>query len=69
MSVSVCKYVQPSDAKISWSSSNTKVAVVNSSGTVTAKKKGAVTITAKCTGKIGGKKNTSKATCKITVKK
>ena len=59
----------PSDAKISWSSSNTKVAVVNSSGTVTAKKKGAVTITAKCTGKIGGKKNTSKATCKITVKK
>lgn len=61
--------VLPSGAKISWSSSNTKAAVVSPSGVVTAKKKGTATITAKCTGKINGKSRTSKATCKVTVKK
>ena len=47
-------------SKIKWSSNNTKIATVNSSGRVTAKKKGTATITAKV-----GKK---KYKCKITVK-
>ncbi len=46
--------------KIKWSTSNKKIATVNSKGKVTAKKKGAVTITAK----IGSKKYK----CKVTVK-
>lgn len=46
--------------KIKWSTSNKKIATVNSKGKVTAKKKGIVTITAK----IGSKKYK----CKITVK-
>lgn len=46
--------------KVIWSSSNKKIATVNSKGKVTAKKAGKVTIT----GKIGKKKYT----CKITVK-
>ncbi len=46
--------------KIKWSTSNKKIATVNSKGKVTAKKKGVVTITAK----IGSKKYK----CKITVK-
>lgn len=46
--------------KISWSSSNRKVATVNSKGKVTAKKKGTATITAK----VGNKRYK----CTITVK-
>ena len=47
--------------KIKWSSSNKKVATVNSKGKVKAKKKGKATITAKTS-------NGKKVTCKITVK-
>ncbi|WP_287638913.1 Ig-like domain-containing protein, partial [Blautia sp.] len=46
--------------KITWKSSNTKVAAVNSKGVVTAKAKGTAVITASC--------GEYKATCKITVK-
>lgn len=53
--------VSPESAKVSWYSSNEKVATVNSKGKVTAKKAGTVTITAKT-------ENGLKATCKITVK-
>lgn len=47
--------------KATWSSSNKKIAAVNSRGRVTAKKTGTVTITAKVSGK--------KYTCRVTVKK
>lgn len=47
--------------KVTWKSSNTKVATVNSKGVVKAKAKGTCTITATSNGK--------KYTCKITVKK
>lgn len=47
--------------KISWSTSNKKIATVNSKGKVTAKKAGTATITAKTS-------NGKKATCKVTVK-
>ena len=47
-------------AKPKWSSSNTKVATVNSKGLVTAKSKGTATITVSVSNK--------KAKCKITVK-
>lgn len=50
--------------KVTWKSSNKKVATVNSKGKVTAKKKGTVTITA--TAKDGSKK---KASIKIKVNK
>ena len=46
--------------KLSWSSSDTKVATVNQSGKVTAVKKGTATITVKTS-------NGKKATCKVTV--
>ena len=46
--------------KITWESSNTKVAAVNSNGVVTAKAKGTAVITASC--------GEYKVTCKITVK-
>ncbi len=49
-----------SDDKISYSSSNKKVATVNAKGIITAKKKGITVITIK-SGKI-------KTTCKVTVK-
>lgn len=52
--------MQWTKGKVKWSSSNKKVATVNSKGKVTAKKKG----TAKISAKVGGK--TYK--CKITVK-
>ena len=45
--------------KVTWKSGNQKIATVSSKGKVTAKKKGTVTITAKC-----GKE---KKTCKVTV--
>lgn len=48
--------------KITWSTSNKKVATVNSKGKVTAKKAGTATITAKTS-------NGKKVTCKVTVKK
>jgi len=51
------------NAKLTWKSSNTKVAKVNSKGVVTGKKKGKATITA--TSKDGTNK---KASIKITVK-
>lgn len=47
--------------KVTWSSSNTKIAKVDKSGKVTGVKKGSATITAT----VGGKKYT----CKVTVKK
>ena len=47
---------------VTWKSSNTKIATVSSTGKVTAKAAGTVTIT--CTAKDGSGK---KATCKITV--
>ena len=59
--------VTPSNATnkaVTWKSSNTKVATVNSRGKVTAKSPGTATIT--CTAKDGSGK---KATCKITVRK
>ena len=58
--------VTPSNATnkaVTWKSSNTKIAVVSSSGRVTAKSPGTVTIT--CTAKDG---SGQKATCKITVR-
>lgn len=57
--------VSPSNVtskKVTWTSSNKKVATVNSKGKVTAKKPGTVTITTKT---VNGKT----AKCKITVKK
>lgn len=50
-----------SKEKVTWSSSNTKIAAVNSSGVVTAKASGSVTITAKTAS---GKK----ASCKVAVR-
>ncbi|MCI8326164.1 MAG: hypothetical protein HFI37_00135 [Lachnospiraceae bacterium] len=49
--------------KITWKTSNKKIATVKN-GKITAKKKGKATITAQC--KVG--KKTIKATCKVTVK-
>lgn len=49
------------DSKVTWESSDKSVAVVNSKGKVTAKKKGRVTITASANGKT--------AQCIVTVKK
>ena len=59
--------VSPSNAsnkKVTWSTSNSKVATVSSSGVVTPKKAGTVTITCKAADGSG-----KKATCKVTVKK
>lgn len=52
--------VKGTRSKVKWTSSNSKVASVNSSGIVTAKKKGTATIRAKVNGKT--------AKCKVTVK-
>ena len=60
------KTIKPANAfskKVTWKSSNKKVATVDKNGKVTAKKKGTCTIT--CTAADGSK---IKATCKITVK-
>lgn len=61
VSVKLKASVTGTKSKVKWSSSNKKVAVVNSSGKVTAKKAGTATITAKA-GKVSAK-------CRITVKK
>lgn len=53
-------YPQYSSAKVKWSSSNNKIATINSKGLIKAKKAGKVTITAKVNSKI-------KSSCKITV--
>ena len=55
--------VNPASSKgtVKWYSSNNKIATVSSTGKVTAKKAGTVTITAKTS-------NGLKATCKVTVK-
>lgn len=53
--------VKGKSQKVTWKSSNTKVAAVNSSGKITAKKAGKATITAKANGKT--------AKCTVTVKK
>lgn len=58
--------VSPSNAsnkKVTWSTSDKKIATVSSSGLVKALKKGTVTITAKAADGSG-----KKATCKVTVK-
>ncbi|MEE1318995.1 MAG: Ig-like domain-containing protein, partial [Ruminococcus sp.] len=62
-SYGILKTVSPSNAKTSytWSSSNSSVASVNSSGKVTAKKAGTANITVKTS-------NGKTATCKVTVK-
>ena len=65
-SITLGTTVTPMDAlnkSVTWASSNTKVATVDSTGKVTAKAVGAVTIT--CTAKDG---SGVKATCKVTVK-
>lgn len=54
-------YPAKSSAKIKWSSSNKKVATVNSKGLINAKKAGKATIVAKVNSKI-------KSMCKVTVK-
>ena len=54
----------PSGVKVSWSVSNKKVATISSSGVLTAKKKGTVTVTAT----ISYKGKTYKDTYKVTVK-
>ncbi|MEE0858725.1 MAG: leucine-rich repeat protein, partial [Acutalibacteraceae bacterium] len=62
-SYALTKTVTPSNASTSysWSSSNTSVATVNSSGKITAKSSGTATITVKTS-------NGKTATCKVTVK-
>ncbi len=62
--VTLTKTVTPSNASTSytWSSSNTSVATVSSSGKITAKKAGTANITVKTS-------NGKTATCKVTVKK
>ncbi|MDE6708636.1 MAG: Ig-like domain-containing protein [Oscillospiraceae bacterium] len=59
------KTVTPSSASVSWSSSNTSVATVDSSGKINAKSAGSATITAKFI--YDG--NTYSATCVVTVNK
>ena len=54
-------YSGVSSGKVTWKSSNKKVATVSSKGKVTAKKKGTATITMKVNG-------VKTATCKVTVK-
>ena len=56
--------VLPKNAKVTWSSANSKIAKVSSKGKVTGVKKGSTTI--KATIKYNGK--TYQKTCKITVK-
>lgn len=63
-SVQLKASVYPKGSKITWSSSDKKIATVSKSGKVSALKKGKVNITAKYTFK--GK--TYKAVCKVTVK-
>ena len=61
MNYTITPKVYGKSKKITWSSSNTKIATVNSKGKVISKKAGKVTITAKANG--------MKAKCKVTIKK
>lgn len=63
-SITLKKTSFPSSAKVTWSTSDKKIATVSSTGKVTGVKKGTATITAKIT--YNGK--TYKDTCKVTVK-
>lgn len=58
----VTRTPQKATEKITWTSSNTKVATVNQKGKVTAKKNGTTTITAKSANGVS-------VTCKVVVKK
>lgn len=58
----VTRTPQKATEKITWTSSNTKVATVNQQGKVTAKKNGTTTITAKSANGVS-------VTCKVVVKK
>lgn len=62
-SFTIYETVKPSGQTVTWTSSDTSVATVNSSGRVTGKSSGIATITGKFT--YGG--NTYSATCKVTV--
>lgn len=62
LTLAVTKNPVTATNKITWNSSNKKVAAVNSKGVVKAKKKGTVIITARAS-------NGKKATCKVTVRK
>lgn len=62
LTLTVTKNPVTATNKITWSSSNKKVASVNSKGVVKAKRKGTAVITARAS-------NGKKATCKITVRK
>ena len=55
--------VKPSNAKVSWSVNNTKLATISASGVLTAKAVGTVTVT----GSISYAGNTYKSTYKVTI--
>lgn len=62
LQLGVTCYPEESSQKVTWSSSNTKIATVDENGLVTALKRGTVTITAKATD---GSGKTTKVTLKV----